>query len=145
MTVASTIFSKLPGLWTFCRTIPHFGTMQGKTVFSLIPTEKNLLHYREEGISTTETTGATEKFFKEYLYGISQQEMTIYFHETPKRIYHVLKLETYRCEADHQCNHDSYHGVYDFEGIDLGHFTITYIVKGPKKDHTIVTQFTKEE
>ncbi len=145
MTFALAIFSKLPGSWTFSRTIPNFGTMSGRAVFSLMPNEENFLHYREEGVITLAITKTTQAFFKEYIYGCSQTHITIYFNENPRRTYHVLNLEKKTgCEADHQCNDDSYHGIYDFNEPHQGQFKITYQVKGPKKDSVIVTQFTKE-
>jgi hypothetical protein len=145
MTQAHTIFHSLTGSWVLSRTIPHYGAMVGKAIFSPIPSEKQLLYYRESGIMTTEDTKTAYEFFKDYLYAHpTGSEIIIYFNETPKRVYHRLNLnQNAQCKADHQCNLDSYHGWYDFKNITLGRFQIVQQVKGPKKDYIITTQFSR--
>lgn len=111
-----------------------------------MPNEENVLFYKETGVMTLEPSNLSYDFFKEYLYVYStlSSEITIYFNETPKRIYHTLKLcSEAQYEADHHCHKDSYHGYYDFRDIAQGCFKTICQVKGPKKDYTIVSQFHK--
>ena len=145
MTFTFSIFIKLSGSWILSRTVPNYGTMKGRAVFKVIPKENNFLHYREEGIMILEQTKATYDFFREYIYEYSRDAITIYFSETPRRIFQVLNLgEFATCEAAHQCVEDDYHGTYNFKNINQGQFEITYKVKGPNKDYVIVSKYIKE-
>jgi hypothetical protein len=127
------LFSNLEGLWHFKRLVSNYGTLEGTALFKKI--SPNTLHYREEGHSSHGT------FFQEYLYEYAS-EISVYFMD--KSLLHRLqfKHKLTMARAEHLCKCDHYSAEYEF--LNEQQWRLNYLVRGPKKDFSIQTQFTKK-
>jgi len=139
--IISHIFQHMPGAWNFQRVISGFGTVQGTAIFRKL-TEANTLAYREEGILTA-LNGQINKVYREYIYRYDNGQISVYFED--KRPFHTLQFTQndfpLSASAGHLCKCDMYDGVYTF--FSEKNFKLYYSVKGPKKDYTITTEFSK--
>jgi hypothetical protein len=135
-TLAASIFNKLTGSWSFQRKVSDFGVMSGKAVFKGM--NENLLKYREEGVQESGLN-----FFREYFYKNAGTSIEVYFDEKLTRHFQDLTFKSLEVQADHYCGCDIYESLYDFRSIAFGKFEVTHKVKGPHKDYTSHTQYTK--
>ena len=140
MTSSSRIFSTLEGSWRISRTISGYGAVIGTAVFT--KKEESELHYREEGDWMT-TLGTVHRVYREYIYRQALDgEIGVYFADQPMKLLHPLQFDaSNEATGEHVCNKDSYQAKYVF--VDDDCFTLAYIVKGPEKDYTIYTEFTR--
>ncbi|HSX13327.1 MAG TPA: DUF6314 family protein [Chlamydiales bacterium] len=147
--MTQTIFNHFEGSWQFKRITPH-GKMIGVARFT--NKTPNELHYREEGLFIRETIPKvsseddneqyTHKIFQEYIYRLENDKIVIYFNEKPPRLFHRLEFtDDSQAFGFHLCKSDQYEAFFHFESPEK--FTVTYLVKGPKKNYTINTTFQK--
>lgn len=137
---ARTVFDMLKGAWSYQRTISDYGTIDGEAVFAL--TEPDVLHYREKGLLQL-TDGPVLEAHQEYVYRLEEDEhlLSVYFRDG--RLFHHLAFgdDGRTASGDHLCKMDFYQAAYRFNGPEA--FTLTYNVKGPKKDYVSETHFIK--
>lgn len=94
--------------------------------------------YREEGLFI----GAiTHNIYQDYLYKLQDDKILLFFHEKPPRLFLELKFNHLHATGTHVCKCDLYRAFFHFEGTN--HFTTKYIVNGPHKNFSIVTQYEK--
>lgn len=136
---ARTIFDMLAGTWSYKRVISNYGTIDGKSVFAL--TEPDVLAYTEKGLLHL-TDGPVLEAHQEYVYRLEDGDrLAVYFRDG--RFFHEVSLadDGRTGTGDHLCKLDFYQAAYRFEGPEA--FTVTYNVKGPKKDYVSETHFIK--
>lgn len=141
MNFISHVFHHMPGVWNFQRVISDFGKIQGQACFKKL-TETTSLAYREEGVLTA-LSGQVSSVYRNYIYRYENGQISVYFEDN--RPFHTLHFSQNHYPASasgrHHCGCDVYDAVYTF--FSEGNFKLFYAVKGPKKDYTITTDFTK--
>ena len=142
MTSIMSIFKALEGKWNFHRTISNYGIIEGAATFKKSAIEPHLLHYREEGVLKRED-GEHFQVYRDYLYRYKNDRISVFFAEKTERLFHVLEFrDATTAVARHICSSDVYDATYKFRLED--EFELSYRVKGPKKDYSITTLFTRQ-
>jgi len=139
------IQSMLPGEWIFERHISEMPVITGTASFT--PNGSNL-HYREE-VRFPVKTGKTLNAHREYLYSFENGALNIYFADgkekgslfLPLQFEDVSSLSSLTACGSHLCVEDMYEGKFTFNPPDA--FSVTYLVKGPNKDYTIESRYTR--
>lgn len=130
--------SHLHGEWTITRTVGQGGVMKGSAAF--VETAPDTLAYSETGQNHL-PDGTVLDFYQSYVYRNDNDGMHADF--TDGRPFHTLEFENEkRAKARHLCGNDLYEGTYAFHDED--HFTLTWSVKGPKKDFVIQTKYNRQ-
>lgn len=143
MTQIAHIFHGFEGSWKFHRVISTQGNAEGIAQFTPRKADKDCLDYREDGTFYA-NNGKTYKIFREYLYRLEKDTISVYFAEKPPRLMHTLEFifpTLKSAKALHQCDCDLYEGFYEFDFPEA--FNLSYSVKGPKKNYTISTRFER--
>lgn len=135
------IFNNLEGFWLFHREVPG-GSMEGKACF--FKTSSSMYDFKEEGLLKLD--GQTHQVYREYVYQLEENSIAIFFKEQPLRLFQRLDFTPsqdypYSIYDIHHCGADSYRGVYTF--VSSREFAVQQIVKGPCKNHQILTTFSK--
>jgi Family of unknown function (DUF6314) len=145
MTRIAHIFQSFEGHWAFDRLIPDQGTVDGSARFQKRESDSNTLDYREDGVFHT-AEGKTLKVYREYIYRLENEKISVFFAETPERLMHTLEFKYPTLEsatAIHKCDCDTYSAIYKFNFPDI--FSISYSVNGPKKEYSINTTFQRSK
>jgi len=139
------LVSFLPGLWKLKRHITHaFPTIEsydafGEAKFSVL--EDNVLLYQEEiqmrHLKTGEVNDGTQEYF--YKYEPSLEEWCKYFKDG--RLFYKLDFFEKEASGAHMCQDDRYEARYLFDSNEK--ISLTYTVKGPKKDYRLETSYIK--
>lgn len=137
------ILPQLLGKWCFYRKTFNRVYMEGIAIFKA--GNKNKVYYREEGLVTI--ADKSYSFFREYIYIKRLKGFSIYFQETPRRLFHqvILGLNSegdYQGQAEHKCKYDNYQSRYRF--CRNGKFEILHKVSGPNKKYDIETSYKRE-
>jgi len=130
------------------RALPS-GRVDGVASFTNLLDPSDIL-YKEEGTFTTSDFVAI-KVSRSYIWRFSDdRSLEIYFiaqFENPPKIdYLFLPLvfdDSLVAEAVHPCCDDLYEAKYDFAGLQQGEWTVEYLVKGPEKDYTLRTCYSR--
>lgn len=142
MNIISHLFQHLPGCWNFQRVISGAGTVRGTAVFKKAA-DASVLAYREEGVFTS-LNNLVNNVYKNYIYRYQDKKISVFFEDD--KPFHTLEFSgtdfPLRAQANHLCKCDSYTAVYTF--YSEHRFSLHYSVKGPQKDYTIETIFTKQ-
>src|SRR5260221_9978398 len=136
----NTIFSNLIGSWKFHRIILNEGEVNGIAHFKKM--DPFSLHYREEG----ELVLRNQSFnvYRDYLYKFQDQTISVFFQESPPRLFHDLEFISDRtAKGSHLCGKDTYDAIYEF--LSPSSFKINYSIQGPKKNQLIRTNFLRIE
>lgn len=142
---AHEVFDRLVGAWTLHREITGGIVMQGSAVFVRLP--DGLLKYHEEGRLRL-ADGKEFDGFRDYLFGRTGRGFTVYFAETPMRVFHDIAIAapddggSLVGTASHLCVADTYDSRYLFHPD--GSFAIEHTVTGPNKDYVTRTRFTRQ-
>lgn len=137
---ADDVFGNLSGHWRIDRTMDGRALMQGAASFSAT---REGLAYHERG----QITLASGVFDAErrYVFGPLPQGFSVWFAETPARLFHEIELVARDGalvgEAVHPCGDDIYTSRYVFR--DDGAFTTAHIVRGPRKDYVLETMYRR--
>ncbi len=135
-------FKSLAGSWRLKREISTGETLDGKAVFEAISNTAFLM--REEGqlILLNKAQIPASKLWYWHLRDGEVLEVT--YDADRHKTYHLVKLATsekgWQGEAQHLCGSDLYSGEYSFK--ENG-FEIIQTVKGPKKDYTVRSFYSK--
>lgn len=135
-------FKSLAGTWNLKRKISTGETLNGKAVFEIFSDTAFLM--REEGqlILLNKAQILAERTWHWHLCDGEVLEVT--YDEARLETYHLVKLVRYEKDwhgkAQHLCGSDLYCGEYSF--YENG-FEITQTVKGPKKDYTVRSVYSK--
>lgn len=137
------VMNNLSGRWSLDRAIAGIGGMRGVATFT--PLDQNSLAYREQG-SLKLLDGTELQAEREYIYRARRDGFDVLFKENPVRLFHQVSLRQgeaseYRGSADHLCGGDEYRSTYTF--LPNGGFTIRHVVRGLRKDYTIVTAYSR--
>lgn len=137
-----TVFDRLEGAWDLDRLIEGKATMAGIARFARLGAGP--LKYREEGRIQL-PDGQAFDGHREYVYERSADGFSVFFAETPLRLFHAIAIVREGDElvgsAGHLCIADQYDSVYRFRAD--GTFAIEHLVKGPRKDYLSRTVFTR--
>ncbi|MDP3371688.1 MAG: DUF6314 family protein [Candidatus Paracaedibacteraceae bacterium] len=138
----STFFDNLVGKWDFNRVISlPKNKIKGRATF----TRKAVAHlnYHEEG--TYIVNEISYDFFQKRIFELNKNTFTIY--KIDESILHVFENIEHHKEYPilmthaHQCGSDTYSCKITF--INEASFSISYLIKGDKKDYEIQTLYTK--
>lgn len=138
----SSILNELTGQWHFERIYDN----ESKVIGSAIILKKNQaeFEYSEEGVLTL-SDGKSLACSRKYIYKPIPDGFAIYFFETPTKLFQNIVLNnengTLCAQATHFCAQDVYASSYAL--FPDGHFEITHVVRGPKKNYTSKTIFKK--
>lgn len=137
---ANGVFARLTGSWSLARTIDNGTTMSGNATFT--PRNDGSLAYRERGTLTL-SGGQCFDAERHYIFRASPGGFSVYFDETPERLFHEITLTQaggeLRGAAMHPCRDDRYVSTYDFRSD--GSFAIRHDVSGPIKSYCSCTTF----
>lgn len=134
------VFSRLAGTWSLARSIDTGAAMSGLATFTRRSDDS--LAYHEQG---TLVLPGGQRFDAErrYVFRASPGGFSVFFAETPERLFHRIVLipvrDGLRGAAVHPCRDDSYVSTYDFHRD--GRFTMTHDVSGPAKNYRSHTIF----
>jgi len=142
------VFRSLVGRWKIHRSLGSEGTAAGLAVFTPSRETDRILKYREDlevTLKDGETKGMTA--YQEYVYEYDERRDQIVTKFVDGRLFFELNFEAEGQVAKgvHLCGDDTYRGTYDFGGEKEGSFVLRVEVEGPRKGHTILTRFTKDE
>jgi hypothetical protein len=138
------IFFSLIGDWQLLRTInqaDQLFTAKGTTSFTKVDDSKLL--YQEECTLCMPDSKLimTREYF--YLYNKDKDQIEKYFSQDQKQTYLFYVIDKNH-EGSHLCVKDTYKAKYSFEKLDKSNeFTLTYHVKGPTKNYTSITTYTR--
>ena len=141
------IFSKLPGIWSFVRTINNAkepllsGIATGNASITQVLGEKNLLHYQETGIFDT-VSGTKYSFSKEYFFAFNEDTKNIekYFAQDGLKagLFYIFGTNY---TGEHLCVKDHYQAHYEFPNDHFQEFSLIYKATGPKKEYVSNTKY----
>lgn len=147
MTQNFEIFSRLPGHWSFTRTLSNFkeplssGIVTGNASFTPTDDPTHILHYKETGLFKSNSTEHT--IYNEYFFVFNEKTKNIEKHFAQNGIKTGL---FYIIDAQHNGNHicvnDHYAASYAFIDECFKEFSLTYKVTGPLKDYVSETKYT---
>ncbi len=146
LSVSYTLFK---GFWRFDRRVASFagrplgnlGKAQGQAVF--VSKGPLLLAYREEG----QHNALGLDFFRHYTYALVGEEIHVLYGDGPQagQLYQRLTFDAAKnqliSKEEHLCGADCYSSLYAFSDDDR--FTLETTVRGPRKDYTLSTEFTR--
>lgn len=139
---ADDVFARLAGAWSLARTIDTGATLSGHATFT--PRDDGGLDYHERGLLTL-PGGQRFEAERRYIFRASPGGFSVFFTETPERLFHRILLiperDGLRGEAEHPCRDDSYVSTYEFHHGDR--FAITHNVSGPTKSYRSHTTFCR--
>ena len=135
-------FKSLSGLWNLKREISTGERLVGKADFEFISKSAFLL--REEG-DLTLANGVTIAASRNWYWHLSESQiLEITYDKTRDQDYHLIHInrdwKSWFGEAKHLCGADLYSGEYRF--YENG-FEIKQAIKGPNKDYTVVSRYSK--
>jgi hypothetical protein len=133
------VFSALAGTWELSRTVGDW-TFRGSAVFCA--QGPNELRYEENGILSKQGIPDIAAS-RHYIYRYEADRIVAYFDERPARIFEILDLKrapngTWEAQAEHACPPDHYASRYAFGPETM---QVTHIVRGPRKDYEMVTNY----
>lgn len=136
------IYDYLNGQWRFHRKIVPHGHAEGMATFTPIPGILNRLYYLEQGQFYLHHQ-QDFRIQREYIYEIKENHVLIYHARAGLAGEFFIQLtfthETRKAQASHLCLKDFYHALFYF--LNEQSFQIDYLVKGPKKNYQIQTQY----
>ena len=133
--------SDFAGTWQLTRRITdRHGQMQGEFAGTamLMPVGDDLLDYVETGqmrLGAAPVMAAT----RAYLWQFGAERVQVRFADG--RDFHSFAPRGQAAGTDHPCGDDHYTVVYDFTRWPL--WRATWVVTGPRKDYTSVTDYTR--
>ncbi len=117
--------------------------MRGQALFTPSSTTEKHLFYAEHG--THEGPFGVLDFFKNYIYEIkSPHSFSLYFAAHEQKGEHFMTFDGplgSALTAEHMCEKDIYQGT--FQRLGDRDFVMSYNVRGPKKDYSIITHCTR--
>ncbi len=132
----------LEGAWEITRSIEDRrnnapGQLSGRAVFAF---EEKGLRYRESGRLMTPSFNDDVK--QEYLFEFPEPHFArVSFKDG--RAFHDLDMRTGSWETGHACEPDFYEGVFEIKNNDV--WRSRWIVRGPRKDMTIRTDYRRTD
>ena len=148
------LFEYFKGSWIFEREIlwsdsqKVYGRADGNAIWNASE-QPATLQYQETGKLNIIETQHQQAFFRNYKYHITAEGLSIYFDDALTQNFNLYQQYIYRKEDNklipkeiHVCNKDLYEG--DFTLTNGHHFIHTSVIKGPHKDYTIITRYTKQ-
>ncbi len=137
-----TCFKSLAGSWVLEREISTGETLSGKAVFERISNTAFLL--REVG-ELTLLNGSSIPASRNWFWYLSENSvLEITYDEARLQDYHLISLSSeddgWTGSAQHLCGADIYSGEYCFFNNS---FEINQTVKGPNKDYSVTSFYSK--
>lgn len=132
----------LVGDWIFERDVTNHGSMTGKA--SVLPFDERYFLYSESGTFRLRS-GDLLQFSKQYLFEPGDSRLSVWFYESPPRIFQLFHLtrhdDALSGRASHHCGNDRYDGEYLFKLPYL--FGQVQHVSGPRKNYSIITKYRR--
>lgn len=139
---AHAVFDQLEGAWDLDRTIENQAAMTGIARFER--RHSDVLAYHEVG-RVRLAGGKVLDASREYRFERAPRGFTVFFSETPPRVFHHIELErqgeAFTGQATHLCSPDVYDSSYRF--LADGTFVVCHSVRGPRKDYVSATLFKR--
>lgn len=123
-----------------------FAEANGEVLFEIRENKDNYLFYEESGKLNIIENKSEITFFRNYQYFFTKLGLDIYFYDLPTQNFYLYqqyfrKGDQLFTQEKHICNKDLYDGRFQFlNGSNFIHHTR---IKGPNKNYTIITEFTK--
>lgn len=137
-----TYFKSLAGSWMLKREISTGETLIGRADFDMI--SKSVFLMREEGQLILQNKVEIPAARTWYWHLCDGDMLEVTYDEARDEKYHLIGLEYsktgWQGKAQHLCGSDLYSGDYAFFEE---RFEITQTVKGPKKDYTVLSIYSK--
>ena len=135
------ILEQLAGRWMLERIINDGSRFTGQAVFT---PEDNQLNYREDGTLQL-ANGQRSKAYREYLYRAAFDGFTVWFPDSPPRLFQTVTLskksDVWSGQAQHDCPPDTYDSRYVFAPDSS--FCISHAVQGPRKAYRMVGTYQR--
>ena len=134
--------SSLQGIYNFCRYIEPQGIIcQGTAMMQNI--SEKLIEYKEYGFYIL--SGTRQEFYQRGFFKLSDSHL--YILKADNTILHQFKLDhnlnfPIRLTHTYQCKNDTYSIHLDI--VSKEEFHTYYTILGPNKNHTIETQFRRQ-
>lgn len=144
MKTAQQIFVLMQGVWRINRIIIHKVPLEsyegsGFAEFSLLG-DGALLYHEKIKLKNLETQIEVTGYQKyKYNYNPDKDEIVKYFNDG--RLFYALEQNNESAFGKHLCGQDNYQANYQFKSEE--NFLLYYEIKGPKKNYTISTEYTK--
>ena len=139
---AAGLYDTLAGGWRFQRHASTGERMQGAAEFRA--QSPDCLHYHEEGRAIL-PDGRELSFFRNYLYRIDGQGMTILFDGPSQGLFQRVDLDwaqdAWTGQGHHPCGQDIYQSEYRILPGPPPGLVIRHRVTGPKKDYLLETDY----
>jgi hypothetical protein len=141
MRSAREIFKSLIGTWEISREGSKIKTAEGKATF--IKVEERCIKYREELKVKLIGSDTVHHTHREYFYIYEEDTDQIRVAFDSMELFYTMKVagESVTSCDEHLCINDTYKATYKF--LSDTHFSVSYEVKGPKKDYVLKTKFVK--
>jgi hypothetical protein len=135
------IFKNFVGDWNLDRDLGAQGFAKGAASYEL--QDNNNLKYREDVEITFNNVIGKHYAYREYLYFYNDKNNSIIKTFSDGKPFHALDfdLELHTASGSHFCGSDNYRALYNFK--DHNKFVTSYIVRGPSKNYTICTEYTR--
>lgn len=142
----SSVFDRLPGVWTFVRDIPGYASVTGEA--RITPEGDGCARYKESA-EVSLLQGGTLQATQCYLYRrwpAVADGLEILFCESGE-LFHRLAFEqgsdgSLEAHARFLCAADEYFSEYRFD--PAGRLHVQHIVRGPKKDYQVRTTYIRQ-
>ena len=165
--VAAAIFRSLHGLWQLSRTytsrLPEYPSGPSTGTAEFIPRKASSQSRRIEYLYSEKTLLTTSKGLQlqgtqQYIYQYDEpnDKLEVYFTKRDEAFtldypFHQINLlppsahSPWQATSNHFCTPDTYDVAYEFhfQGSNLNTFKISYEVKGPRKDYSMSTVYTR--
>jgi hypothetical protein len=136
------VFARLAGGWTIERCISNGAALDGIAHFT--PDAGGVLCYLEQGVLRL-ADGQSFKASRAYVFHRRPDGFAVHFAEEPAKLFHAIALRAevngLAGEGEHPCRDDLYRSNYAFRPD--GSFVLTHVVKGPRHDYTMTTQYRR--
>jgi hypothetical protein len=143
------LFYSLSGTWNLSRTYTSLlptlpsGSSTGTAHFT--PSSPSHYLYSEQTLLTPNDGSAPIQGIQKYTYRYNENRINVHF--TDGRLFHEIDVNGWKAEAPHLCPPDTYKVRYRFYFKEevLSSWTIDYEVKGPQKNYSMSTLYTKKQ
>ncbi|MBX9976797.1 MAG: hypothetical protein K2X98_00910 [Alphaproteobacteria bacterium] len=132
--------------WHLSRTLSDGGCMEGTAVFTPLTDKHEQLHYSEKGIfhQCSHPLLPPTEFYQDYVYTFYEKNMfSIHFSHEEGQKFMTFSTTQNPSLSTHVCKNDRYTGY--FEQLTNDRFSLTYDVKGPRKNYRSVTHYLRAQ
>ncbi len=135
------IFQTLAGKWIIKRHIEGFGYGEGSANFTKSENDCNEMLYAEKLDLHFSGDRHYSNAHQEYKFVYDPKQDCIAKYTSKEELMYKFDIRDNGAKGEYQCESDRYIATYNF--IDESKFTLKYVVSGPSKNYSIITEFEK--